>query len=83
MDFAIVFRFSVNICLFSCNLPHALLAECPGSFTCYCNNLLHGGGTDTEISQQRKLTINGEENSHAAPAGTRTRDLLITSRSNC
>ena len=25
-------------CVFSCNLPPALLAEWPGSFTCYCGN---------------------------------------------
>ena len=25
-------------CVFSCNLPHALFAESPGSFTCYCGN---------------------------------------------
>ena len=25
-------------CVFSCNLPLALLAEWPGSFTCYCGN---------------------------------------------
>ena len=24
--------------MFSCNLPHALLAEWPGSFMCYCSN---------------------------------------------
>ena len=24
-------------CVFSCNLPYALLAEWPGSFTCYCS----------------------------------------------
>ena len=33
--------------MFSCNLPPALLAEWPGSFTCYCGNT--GGGMDTEI----------------------------------
>ena len=33
--------------VFSSNLPPALSAECPGSFTCYCGNT--GGGTDTEI----------------------------------
>ena len=25
-------------CVFSCNMPPALLAEWPGSFTCYCSN---------------------------------------------
>ena len=33
--------------VFSWKLPPALLAEWPGSFTCYCGNT--GGGTDTEI----------------------------------
>ena len=28
----------VGVCVFSCNLPPALLAEWPGSFTCYCGN---------------------------------------------
>ena len=36
-----------------CNLPPALLAEWPGSFTCNCGNTAEGGGggggTDTEI----------------------------------
>ena len=27
-----------SVCVFSCNLPPALLAEWPGSFTCYCSN---------------------------------------------
>ena len=26
------------LCVFSCNLPPALLAKWPGSFTCYCSN---------------------------------------------
>ena len=28
----------ISVCVFSCNLPPALLAEWPGSFTCYCGN---------------------------------------------
>ena len=36
----------------------------------------YGGGTDTEI---RVSTESREENSPAAPAGIRTRDLSITS----
>ena len=28
-----------GVCKFSCNLPPALLAEWPGSFTCYCGNM--------------------------------------------
>ena len=39
-----------------------------------------GGGTDTEIRDSQKVDT-GEENSPAAPAGTRTRDLSITSPS--
>ena len=27
-----------SACIFSCNLPPALLAEWPGSFACYCSN---------------------------------------------
>ena len=27
-----------RVCVFSCNLPPALLAEWPGSFMCYCGN---------------------------------------------
>ena len=37
-----------GVCVFSCNLPPALLAEWPGSFMCYCSNT-GPGGTDTEI----------------------------------
>ena len=51
----------------SCNLPPALLAEWPGSFTCYCSNM--------GVEQIPKVDP-GEENS---PAGIWTRDLSITS----
>ena len=34
------------VCVFRCNLPPALLAEWPGSFTCHCGNT--GVGTETE-----------------------------------
>ena len=27
-----------GVCAFRCNLPPALLAEWPGSFTCHCAN---------------------------------------------
>ena len=27
-----------GVCVFTCNLPPVLLAEWPGSFTCYCGN---------------------------------------------
>ena len=39
---------------------------------------LHGGGSDTEQESEHKVKP-GEENSLAAPAGIRTRDLSITS----
>ena len=42
-------------CVFSCNLPQALLAEWPGSFTCYYLNT--GEKMDTKISQHRELTL--------------------------
>ena len=35
-------------CVFSCNLPPALLAECLASFTCYCGNM-GPDGMDTKI----------------------------------
>ena len=38
----------------------------------------HGGGTDTEKVSAHKVN-SGEENSPAAPAGIRTRNLWITS----
>ena len=38
--------YTSGACVFSCNLPPALLAERPGSFTCYCSNT--GGGPDTK-----------------------------------
>ena len=37
-----------------------------------------GGGTDTEEESAQKVN-SGEENFPAAPAGTRTRNLSITS----
>ena len=38
-----------GVCVFSCNLPPALLAEWPGSFTCYRGNTAcYCGGTNTE-----------------------------------
>ena len=40
--------------MFSCNLPPALLAEWPGSFTCYCDNSAWNGYQNK--SQPRKLT---------------------------
>ena len=54
--------------MFSCNQPPALLAEWPLSFTCYCGN----AGVERKVGP-------GEENFPAAPAGTRTQHLSITS----
>ena len=39
--------YTSGACMFSCNLPPALLPEWPGSFTCY--SAVIRGGTDTEI----------------------------------
>ena len=41
--------------MFSCNLPPALLAEWPGSFTCYCGNT--GVERIPKKSQHRKSTL--------------------------
>ena len=41
--------------VFSCNLPPALLAEWPGSFTCYCGNTVWNRYQNK--SQHRKLTL--------------------------
>ena len=43
-----------GVCVFSSNLPPALLAEWPGSFTCYCGNTGVDGYRNK--SQHRKLT---------------------------
>ena len=59
-----------------CNLPSVLLAEWPGSFTYHCGYT--GSGTDSEEESAHKVN-SGEENSLAAPAGIRTRNLSITS----
>ena len=59
--------------MFRCNLPLALLAEWPGSFMCHCSNM-------GWIGHQRSQHINSaEENSLAAPGGTRTHNLSVTS----
>ena len=41
--------------MFRCNLPPALLAEWPGSFTCHCSNT--GVERTPNKSQHRKLTL--------------------------
>ena len=51
-------RVLVHACSFSCNLPPALLAEWPGSFTCYCGNTWWNGYRNK--SQHRRL--NPEKN---------------------
>ena len=45
----------LGACMFSCNLPPALLAEWLESFTCYYSNL--GWNDDRNMSQHRKLTL--------------------------
>ena len=64
--------------MFSCNLPPALLAEWAGSFTHCCGNTGVERIPKVSIESAQKVDP-GEENPHAAPAGTRTRDLSITS----
>ena len=57
--------------MFSSNLPPALLAEWPGSFSCYCGN--------TGVERIPKADPGEELNSPVAPAETRrTGDLLST-----
>ena len=46
-----------GVCVFRCNLPTALLAEWPGSFTCHCGNTGWNGhpiGITTESSLWRR-----------------------------
>ena len=63
---------------FSCNLPLALLAEWPGSFTCYCGNT--GVERIPKYESAQKVDPGEwEKNSPAAPAGFRTHDLSIMS----
>ena len=54
-------------CVFSCNLPSALLAEWPGSFTRCCRR--DGGGRDREItvSRERGLTLLFGDPFHTEP----------------
>ena len=44
-----------GVCVFRCNLPPALLAEWPGSFTCHCGNA--GLERTPNKSQHTKLTL--------------------------
>ena len=59
-----------------CNLPPALLAARTGSFTCHCGNT---GWSRHWLSESARKVNSGEENVPAAPAGTRARNLSITS----
>ena len=54
-----------------CNLPPALLAEWPGSFTCHCGNI----GVERTSNKSQHTVNSGEENFPASPAGIRTRNL--------
>ena len=65
----------VYACFSSCNLPPALLAEWPGSFTAVTR-----GGTDSEIRVSTESWHWRRNFSRRSPAaGIRTRDLLVTS----
>ena len=59
MDSGIVsplrFRWIKSVCVFRCNLPPALLAEYPGSFTCHCGST--GMERSPNKSQHTKLTM--------------------------
>ena len=48
-------RRASDVCMFRCNLPPALLAEWPGSFTCHCGNT--GVEWTLNKSQHTKLTL--------------------------
>ena len=63
--------------VFSCNLPPALLAGWPGSFTCYCGN---AGVERIPKWESAQEVDSGEENSPVVPAGNRVHDLSIRSQ---
>ena len=48
-------RWVKAVCVFRCNLPHVLLAELSGSFTCHCGNT--GVEQTPNESQHKKLTL--------------------------
>ena len=59
-------RHAQDACVFSCNLPSALLAERPGTFTCYNGNT----GVERIPKQETAQKVDpGENNYPAAPAG--------------
>ena len=49
------FRWVKGVCVIKCNLPLALFAEWPGSFTCHCGNT--GLEHTRNKSQNRNLTL--------------------------
>ena len=59
-------------CVFNCNLPPALLAEWPRSFTCCCGKT---GVEQIPKWESAQKVDHWEENYPAALAGNRTRDL--------
>ena len=69
---------TLDACVFSCNLPPALLAEWSGAFTCCCS--IEGVEQLLEWDSAQKVDP-GEDNSPAAPSGTWTWDLLLMSLS--
>ena len=69
-------RWVKGVCVLRCNLPPALLAEWPGSFTCHCGNT--GVERTPNMSQHTKLTLE-KKNATVVPTGIRTRNLSITS----
>ena len=69
-----------GVCVFRCNLPPAPFGRMTGSFYV----LRHTGMKRTpNKSQHTELRAAGEENSPAAPAGIRTRNLSLTSPGVC
>ena len=51
----LLLRWVQGVCVFRCNLPPALFAEWPGSFTCHCGNM--GVERTSNKSQHTKLTL--------------------------
>ena len=66
--------------VFSCNLPHALLAESLGSFMNYCMSTAVEQILKYELAQKVNSGA-GEENSPVAPAGNQSHGFSIMSPS--
>ena len=68
---------SQGVCLFRCNLPPALLAEWPGSFTCHCGNTgvewTMNKSQHTKLIQEKKISL-------AAPTTFRSRVWCSTNK---